>query len=236
MAVAKKWVEPKTDNIITPDWKDLWRNMGHNPDKYDGWDYVEKAVKVALDKWILSCETWENIKFDAYCLTDWDGKDADIERMKRYLYNLNPVIWCMRWNRYIWNQLSAWQLTDPQTPSQWDRGHAICLVWWDKYWFWFVNSWMANDDKKLKSRFHIPYDVMKKQYGILNFRAWVLYSKIDALKSPEYLKKKWNALIILKALRSIYDGESDKVKKEIVDLSLSLRDSYPELNIEYPVE
>lgn len=63
---------------------------------------------------------------------------------------------------------------------------------------------------------------------------WILYAKIDALKSPEYLKRKAKALILLKALRSIYDEESPKVKKEIVDLSIQLREEYPELNDEYP--
>lgn len=63
-----------------------------------------------------------------------------------------------------------------------------------------------------------------------------MYNKADARKSPEYLKRKNTALILLKALRSIYDVEIPKVKKEIVDLSLSLREEYPELNDEYPVE
>jgi hypothetical protein len=39
---------PKDRNIITPDWKDLWTKMGHNPSKYEGGDYVEKAVNTAL--------------------------------------------------------------------------------------------------------------------------------------------------------------------------------------------
>ena len=65
---------------------------------------------------------------------------------------------------------------------------------------------------------------------------WILYTKIDALMSPEYLKRKNTALVLLKALRKIYDTENQKVKKEIVNLSLALRDEYPELNDEYPVE
>ena len=71
---------------------------------------------------------------------------------------------------------------------------------------------------------------------MFNYRMWILYTKIDALKDPEYLKRKNNALILLKALRKIYEEESTKVKKEIVDLSKSLREEYPELNDEYPVE
>jgi len=71
---------------------------------------------------------------------------------------------------------------------------------------------------------------------MFNWRMWVLYSKIDALKDPDYLKKKSNALIILKALRKMYDDESISVKNSIVKLSIALRDEYPELNDEYPVE
>ena len=87
-----------------------------------------------------------------------------------------------------------------------------------------------------KSRFHVPYDVLKKYRPMFNWRMWILYTKIDALMSPEYLKRKNTALVLLKALRKIYDTENQKVKKEIVDLSLALRDEYPELNDEYPVE
>lgn len=236
LAVAKKWVVPTNNNIITPDWKNLWRNMWHSPEKYDGWDYVEKAVKTALDNGIMCIESWEMITFDAYCTMDWTRDDKCIEMMKRYIYNLNPIIRCMRWNKEIWNQLSAGQLKKWIKIWSDNWWHAICLVWWDKQWFRFVNSWLKNDPEKHKSRFHIPYDVLKLNAWMFNYRMWILYAKIDALKSPEYLKRKNNALVILKALRKIYDEEWKKVKKEIVDLSLSLREEYPELNDEYPVE
>ena len=70
----------------------------------------------------------------------------------------------------------------------------------------------------------------------MNYRYWVLYTEKQEKTDAEYLKRKNTALILLKALRSIYDVETPKVKKEIVDLSLSLREEYPELNDEYPVE
>lgn len=238
LAVAKKWVVPTNNNIITPDWKDLWRNMWHSTEKYDGWDYVEKAVDTALKNWIISLENFEMIKFDAYCTMDWDGSDKCIEMMKRYLYNINPIVRCMRWNKSVRNQLSAWELKKWIKLWEDDGWHAICLVWWDKYGFRFVNSRMKNDWLKIphKSRFYVTYDVMKTWKWMFNWRMWILYTDMDALKDPEYLKRKNNALLIIKCLRKIYDGEPAKVQKEIVDLSMSLRETYPEINREYPIE
>ena len=238
LAVAKKWKEPTDSNIATPDWKDLWKKMGHNPEKYDGGDYVEKAVDIALKEWILSIEAGEQLTFDAFCTMDWDGTSKCIEKMKRYLYNLNPIVRCMRWNKSVWDQLSAWELKTWIKVSDSTGGHAVCLVGWDRDGFRFVNSWLKNDrlDPAHKSRFHVPYSTLKLYSPMFNWRMWILYAKIDALKSPEYLKRKNIALVILKALRKIYDEESANVKKEIVDLSLSLREEYPELNDEYPVE
>lgn len=235
LAVAKKGKEPTDSNIATPDWKDLWRKMWHNPEKYEGWDYVEKAVQTALDNGILSVESWEKLTFDAFCTMDWDGTDKCIEMMKRYLYNLNPIVRCMSGNKSVWNQLSAWELKTWISKSESTWWHAICLVGWDKQWFRFVNSRLTNDWLKRKSRFHVPYNVLKTYRTMWNWRMWILYSKWDAFKDPDYLRRKWQALIILKALRKIYDEESRPIKNKIVDLSVALRDEYPELNDEYPV-
>ena len=81
---------------------------------------------------------------------------------------------------------------------------------WDKDGFRFVNSWMKNDKQNPphKSRFHVPYTTMKLYSQLLNWRMWILYDNDDAFKDPEYLKRKSTALIILKALRKIYDEES----------------------------
>lgn len=49
LAVKEKKVIPTDSNLITPDWKDLWKNMGHDlNDKNDSGDYVEKAINTAL--------------------------------------------------------------------------------------------------------------------------------------------------------------------------------------------
>lgn len=238
LSVAKNWKKPTDSNIITPDWKDLWIKMWHNPNKYDGGDYVEKAVSTALKEWVLSLENGDVLTFDAYCTFNWDWTNKCIDTMKRYLYQINPIIWVMKWNKAVWNQLSAGQLKNWIKPSESTWAHAICLVGWDQNGFRFVNSRLKNDGKNPphKSRFHVPYSTMKTYSGMFNFRMWILYTKLDAWKSPEYLKRKNNALIILKALRKMFDEEKNPVKSAIVKLSVALREEYPDLNDEFPVE
>lgn len=70
---------------------------------------------------------------------------------------------------------------------------------------------------------------------MFNWRMRVLYSKMEAKKDPEYLKRKNNALIILKALRKCYPEEQVNIKRAIEELSREYRKNYPELNDEYPV-
>lgn len=231
--VKKNWVIPTDKNIITPDWKDLWTKMGHDvKDINDSWDYVEKAVSTALKLWILIEENWELAKFDWYAYWQWDKTDKSIEMMKRYLYNWNPIIWCIRWNKQTWNEITAWEIKNVYTNTTW--WHAIALVGWDKGWLWFVNSWRPNDWKGLKSRFYISNEIMKKLWGLLNFRYRVLYIKEDEKVDPEYLKRKNTALDVLTQLKKVYPKESPEIQKAIENLSSIYRKTYKELNEELP--
>jgi len=206
--------------------------MWHSTTKYDGWDYVEKAVETALKEWILIEENWKLAKFDAYATSSWDMTDKCIDTMKRYLYQWCPIVWCIRWDKTTWNEMSAWEVkTIPANPTGW---HCIALVGWDKNGFWFVNSWTPNDANQLKSRFYISFNVMKK-FGLkFNYRYRVLYIKEDAAKDIEYLKRKNRALLVLQALKKIYPEENNDVKRWIEALSSALRKTYPELNKELP--
>ena len=231
--VKKGGVEPTTKNIITPQRKDLWSKMWHSTTKYDGWDYVEKAVSTALKEWILIEENWQLAKFDAYATAEWNKTDKDIDTMKRYLYAGCPIVWCVRWDKTTWNEMSAWEVkTVPTTPTGW---HCIALVGWDANWFWFVNSWSANDDKKLKSRFYISYKTLKAFWAKFNYRYWVLYIKEDAKKDPEYLKIKNVNLVVLQALKKYYNEEPKEIQNAIVTLSQAMRKNFPELNEELPL-
>lgn len=233
LQVKKGGVEPTKNNIITPDWKDLWSKMWHSLDKYDGWDYVENAVSRALKEWIKTVEKWELVKFDAYATADWDMTDKCIDTMKRYLYQWCPIVWCVRGDKTTWNEMTKWEVkTVPTNPTGW---HCIALVGWDANGFWFINSWTPNDNKKLKSRFYISFKTMK-EFGLrFNYRYWVLYIKGDAKKDPEYLKRKNIALVILEALKKQYNQENPEVQNAIVILSQALRKAYPEINSELPL-
>lgn len=233
LQVKKGGVEPTTKNIITPDWKDLWSKMWHSTTKYDGWDYVERAVNTALKEWILIEENWKLAKFDAYATWDWNRTDKDIDTMKRYLYQGCPIVWCVRWDKTTWNEMSKWEVKTVPTNPTW--GHCIALVGWDANGFWFVNSWTPNDDKKLKSRFYISFKTMKEFGGKFNYRYWVLYIKEDAKKDPEYLKLKNVNLVVLQALKKYYEQEPASVKQAIVVLSQAMRKEFPELNEDLPL-
>ena len=129
--------------------------------------------------------------------------------------------------------MSAWEVkTVPQTSTGW---HCIALVWYDERWFWFINSWSPNDDKKLKSRFFISYDMMKKIWPKFNWRYRILYVKEDTAKDPEYLKRKNQNLLVLQVLKKNYNNEPADVQRWIVALSQALRKAYPEINKELPL-
>lgn len=235
LVVRKNWIVPTTKNILTPQWKDLWSKMWHSTEKYDWGDYVEKAVNTALKQWIYIEENWELAKFDWYAYWDWNSTEYDknMDLMKRYLYQWDPIVWCVRWDKQMWNEMTAWQIKSvPKTPTGW---HCIALVWWDQSWFWFVNSRRPNDWKELKSRFHVPYDMMKKIWPKFNYRYWVLYIKEEAKIDPERLKKIKVYTTILEILKKYYDNESPEVKSWIVALSQPLRKTYPEINKELPL-
>lgn len=232
LVVKKNGVVPTTKNILTPRWQDLWSKMWHSLDKYDWGDYVEKAVTTALKEWIYIEENWQLAKFDWYAYWEWNHDDKSIEMMKRYLYNWNPIVWCVRWDKKMWNEMTAGEIKSvPTNPTGW---HCIALVGWDNWWLWFVNSRSANDWKWLKSRFYITYDVMKKLGSKLNFRYWVLYIKEDALKDPEYLKRKNGYLAALTLLKKYYPIENREVQLWIEAFSAAVRKNYPELNEELP--
>lgn len=233
--VKKWWKLPTENNIITVNWKDLWSKMGHSTTTYDGWDYVERAVSIALKEWILAEENWQLVKFDWYAYWDWDSTeyDKDIDMMKRYLYNWNPIVWCVKWDKNMRNEMTAWVVkTRPKTTTGW---HCIALVGYDAWWFWFINSRSPNDKEKRKSRFFVSYADMKKIWTRFNWRYWILYIKADAAKDPEYLKRKNQYVIILQTLKKNYNWESSEVKRWIESFSQAVRKMYPEINKELPM-
>jgi len=234
--VKKKWIVPINDNIITPDRKDLRKNMGHDiNDKDDSWDYVEKAVSTALKSWI---RTLEGVvaQFDAYAYGQRAPDEKSIETMKRYLYSWKPIVWCLRWNRITRNELTKGQLKTFIPAGERTWGHAICLVWWDEGGFRFVNSRSTNDGKWYKSRFYVTYADMIKCASMFNRRYWIVYNKEDAKKDPEYLRQKANTGEAIKGLKKIYPDANPIVQNMIENLSKQLRKQFPELDDEIPIK
>lgn len=229
--VKKWWVKPTTSNIITPDWKDLWSKMWHSTTTYDGWDYVEKAVNTALKEWIKTVEKWDEVKFDWYAYWTWERTDKWLEMLKRYIYNWNPVVWSVRWDTKMWREMSAWEVKSvPTSPTWW---HCIAVVWFDNWWFWFINSRSPNDTEKRKSRFYVSNAIMKKI--AFNWRYRILYIKEDAKIDPERLKKINVYTVILETLKKYYNTETSDVQQWIVALSQPLRKKYPEINEKLPL-
>lgn len=55
--------------------------------------------------------------------------------------------------------------------------------------------------------------------------------------TKNYFIRMMKGLIILKQLRDMYTSEESKtLKKMIVDISVKIREEYPEINEEYPLE
>ena len=234
--VKAKWIKPINENLITPSWRDLWTKMWHDLKNYnDSWDYVEKAVKTALKMWIKNEEWWES-NFDGYCTWEWEESNKWIETIKRYLYNWNPIIWCMRWNSVIWNELSKWQLKTVLPSSERKWGHAICLVGWDEWGLWFLNSFKTNDWKGLKSRFYATYDYLKSCKWMFNWRYWLPFKNEQAIKDAEYMKRKNVWVAVITQLKKTYPSESPKMQKAIEEFSRVYREEYPEINEEIPLK
>lgn len=233
--VKDKWIKPTKENLITPSWRDLWTKMWHNlKDINDSWDYVEKAVTTALKEWIAN-EEWGISTFDWYATANWTTDKSGIEKIKRYIYNGNPVIWCLQWNRTTWNELSAWQLKTVIPYGERDGWHAIACVGWDEGWLWFVNSWRTNDWKWLKSRFYATYEFLMKSGTMLNWRYWLPFKKSQINNSPEYIKRKNIYKAVIQALKKTYPEESPEVQKAIEQFSKTIRLNYKELNEELPL-
>lgn len=233
--VKAKWVKPTTNNIITPSWRDLWAKMGHDLNNVnDSWDYVEKAVDIALKEWIANEEWWIST-YDWYATANWSYDSKWIEKIKRYIYNWNPVIRVISGNSITWNELSKWELKT--FIEAWHRSwaHCVACVGWDEWGLRFVNSWRTNDWKWLKSRFYVSNNFLKKSGTMFNWRYWLPFKANQVNNDPEYLKRKANYLIILKALKKIFPEENEEMKKAIVQFSQTCRKNYKELNEELPV-
>lgn len=234
--VKDSWRIPTSENIFTPDWKDLRKKMWHDIENInDSGDYVEKAMNTAINMKIKNIEWWES-NIDWYSYQERTRDENSIETIKRYIYNWNPVNRCLRWNQTTWTELTKGQLKTfiPADKRTW--GHAVICVWWDEWWLRFLNSWRTNDGKWYKSRFYVTNDDMIKTSWMWNRRYRPLFRKEQAKVDPEYIKRKNSNLAVLKVLKKNYPEESIEVKLAIEKFSQQIRKSYPEINEELPLK
>ena len=70
---------------------------------------------------------------------------------------------------------------------------------------------------------------------MFNWRYWLPFKKNQINNSPEYIKRKNTYKIILEALKKTYREETPETQKTIEEFSKKIRNSYPELNLELPV-
>lgn len=234
--VKDSWRIPISENIYTPDWKDLRKKMWHDiEDINDSWDYVEKAMNTAIKMKIKNIEGWESsIDWYSYQERAWNMKS--IETIKRYIFNDNPVNRCLRGNQTTRNELTNWQLRTfiPVDKRTW--WHAVICVWRDEWWLWFLNSRRTNDGIWYKSRFYVTYNDMIRTSWMWNWRYRPLFRKEQAKVDPEYIKRKNSNLAVLKVLKKNYPNESSEVKLAIEKFSQQIRKSYPEINEELPLK
>lgn len=235
--VKAKWIKPVNSNLITPNWKDLRKNMWHDiKDVNDRWDYVENAVSTAYKKWITN-EEWGVSNIDGYATQTWSPDDKWIETIKRYIYNGQPIIWVLQWSDKItWSELTNWKLKTFIPVNERNGWHAIACVWWDEGGLWFLNSWRTNDWKGLKSRFYVAYDFLKKSGTMFNWRYWVPFKKEQAIQDPEYIKRKNIYKACIEALKKTYPNENPTMQKAIEEFSKVCRSEYPEINQELPLK
>jgi len=224
------------DNVVTMDWKDNWVKMWHDlNNKNDSGDYVENAVKTAVDKGILGSDG-KTYKMKAYTYDTFGITDEMIDKMKKTLYKGIPLIFAIQGSSKTWNEMTAGEVKTLIPVKERSGGHCVCCVGYDENGFWFLNSWMANDSAKKKSRFYVSIATMKNIYSMFNWRYFCLIPEDKVVIDVDYLKEKNNMVLVLKALKSIYAGTKfETTKRAIEQFSSSVRSIYPEINTDLPV-
>lgn len=162
LAVMQEFGEQNQENKLTPDWRDLWTKMGHDlNDKNDSGDYIETAIKTAI-KGVKILENGEERSFKGYSFQSYTPDEESFELIKKYLYNGHPLQRAIQGNRTTWNEMQAGEVKTIIPGGARTGGHAICCVGYDEGGLWFLNSWIPNDSKGMKSRFYISFETLKK--------------------------------------------------------------------------
>jgi hypothetical protein len=181
---------------------------------------VENALKTACN--LIKAEGGGEYKLKGYSYEPLNLSEAGKEVIKRYLFSDTPLVRAIQGSSITWNEMSNGEVKSFVPVKNRTGGHCVLCVGYDEWGLWFLNSWSPNDETKKKSRFFISWEVLKNMGNMNNWRYRPIF--YEAKTSLEYLKEKNDILLLLKALRKIYDTTAYKaVRKGIEGFSIVVR-------------
>ena len=172
------------------DRKDLRANMGHSLTQYDWWDYIEKAMKTTVSKWIKGTLNWNPHLFTARAWAYWTWM------YRKKALHIAPLVTSIKGNNNTWKEMLDWEV---KTIGKYKDWHAVMIAWYDKDWVYFYNSFGDRINKDWISNFKMSIDNFNKAISVkmINRRYFAIYDKMDVnryAKEIELVKQAIDAL------------------------------------------
>lgn len=189
------------------DWKDLRANMGHSLTHYDWWDYIEKAVKTAISKWIKGTLNWNPYLYTARAWAYWTW----IYRKKAL--HISPLITSIKGNNNTWKEMLDWEV---KTIGKFKDWHAKMIAWYDKDWVYFCNSFGDRINKDWISNFKMSIDNFNKAISVrmINRRYFAIYDKMDVNRYAKEIELVKQAMDALKKLYKIAEPDVQQQQEQ----------------------
>ena len=173
--IVTETIERNNNTINTKKWVDETRILlNHILSCNEKWEYLENVLKTVKKNWIKAVIDWKLYKLTI----DWYAYTiADVNSFMYRISKWYPIYYAIRWNKQIRWEMSKWELkTSKFTPTWW---HAIVIVWYDKEYFYCMNSWRKNDWNY--STFKVKKSVLLEMlnYWLANWRWWIVYNHDD---------------------------------------------------------
>lgn len=212
------------DRKIVLDWKYLWGEiMGHSITKHDGGDYVENALKGAM-QWIK--ELGSNNIFKAEWFAYTQRANSSNLLIKQTLFETKkPIVMAVQWNSKMWAEMTLWEIK--AIPTKTTGGHCIIIVAYDEWGIRCLNSRQSNDKEKKKSRFFISWDMIRKLVNarLLWWRYWILFDMKDLKEwiSLERYKELKTQKVYLESMQSIMEKviKDKALSEQFIDETIS---------------
>ena len=176
--------------LVDLDPRSLWANMWHDPkNKNDSWDYLENALKTAVEKWISgkapSGKTMNFVATNYSFRRLGDLNTDDINALKYCLFKWYPLYTAIKWWAKTWREIANWELLTIYNAWKTDGWHAVSIFGIDENYIYFANS-RTPVAWETKSWFKISierYREMLKQ-SMCSWRYRVVYDKKDITTPP----------------------------------------------------